>query len=85
MQSTLLFGLGRNYVSSLRAFLTVFYGEGYALTFGQRLITIANNRAEVNENVRAAIALRNEAKTLFAVEPLNGTGRYGHVFLQKLN
>ena len=78
MQSTLLFGLGRNYVSSLRAFLTVFYGEGYALTFGQRLITIANNRAEVNENVRAAIALRNKTKTLFSVEPFYGTGGARH-------
>ncbi|WP_460882714.1 hypothetical protein, partial [Pseudaeromonas pectinilytica] len=29
------FGLGWNYVRSLRAFLTVFNGESYALTFGQ--------------------------------------------------
>ena len=72
------FELGRNYVGSLRAFLAVFYGEGYALTFGQRLLTIANNRAEVNENVRTAIALRNETETFFCVKPFNGTSGARH-------
>jgi hypothetical protein len=79
MRSTLLFfGLGWNYVRSLRAFLTVFNGESYALTFGQRLITIANNSAEVNENVRAAIALRDETETFFFVKPFNGTSGARH-------
>src|SRR4026208_2249482 len=46
--------------------------------FGQALEALAGDRAEVNEDVVAAVGLRDEAVALRIVEPLHGSGC--HVF-----
>src|SRR5438309_11973843 len=46
--------------------------------FGEALEALAGDRAEVNEDVVAAVGLRDEAVALRVVEPLHGSGC--HVF-----
>jgi hypothetical protein len=47
----------RHNVLSLGSFLTLHNGEFYSLTFIKVLITFADNRVEVNENVSSSVTL----------------------------
>src|SRR3546814_16918500 len=63
-------------VFSLQAFLSLRDFKFYFLSFGQRLVAVALDLAEMHEDVFLALAL-DEAKALGAVEPLHGAGLSG--------
>src|SRR5213078_4702296 len=48
-------------------------------TLGQALEALAADRAEVNEDVVAAVCLRDEAVALRVVEPLHGSACHFHL------
>ena len=56
----------------LRTFRPIGDREADALSFGERLESLALNRAEVDKNVRTVLA-GNEAKTLGIIEPFDRT------------
>src|SRR5207248_9502064 len=65
-------------VAGLRAFRALFDLVLDLRAFGEALEALAGDRAEVNEDVVAAVGLRDEAVALRVVEPLHGSGC--HVF-----
>src|SRR5205809_8026695 len=62
-------------LGALRAFLDLVL---HLRAFGEALEALAGDRAEVNEDVVAAVGLRDKAVALRVVEPLHGSGC--HVF-----
>src|SRR3546814_13606907 len=60
-------------VFSLQAFLSLRDFKFDFLSFGQRLVAVALDLAEMHEDVFLALAL-DEAKALGAIEPLHGAG-----------
>ena len=59
-----------NNVCRLQPLGALFYFIGDRLTFAQGFETRALDRAEMYEDIIAAVALRNKAKTLGFIEPL---------------
>src|SRR5690242_344274 len=69
-------GLERGDVLRLRALRTLRDVEGNRLVLFERTETVRVDRGVVDEDVRAATFLGDEAKALFGVEPLHGSGSH---------
>jgi hypothetical protein len=73
-------GLERDHLIGLRTFFTRNLGELYLLAVNQGAMTLANDGAEVNEQVFSTATL-DKTITLVIVEPLNGSGlSFRHLF-----
>src|SRR3954468_12331781 len=75
------FVLQRRHVRRLQVLVTLHDVEGDALTFGQRLVALPGDRREVDEHVRLAVALFDEAVTLLVREPLDRAFSHVRVLL----
>lgn len=73
-------GSGSGDVLRLRALLALRDVEGHGLALLELTVTVARDVGVVREDVRSAAVLRDEAETLFGVEPLHGSAGHGHAF-----
>lgn len=64
--------LDRAYIFSLRTFLSLGNAHHYLLPFYQGLATLADNCTVVDKHV-PAVCLFNKTKSLFIIEPLDGS------------
>jgi hypothetical protein len=70
--------LRRANVGGLQSFIALLDVELDSLTLGQAAVAVHLDRAEVHEDVRRAVGLRDEPVALLAVEPFDGAGGHGH-------
>ena len=62
----------RAYIFSLRTFLSLGNFHHYLLPFDQGAATVTDNCTVVDKNV-PSVSLFNKSKSLFIIEPLNGS------------